>query len=122
LNRTVKMSVQVESIDNQANTVLVESLEVESENPAKKVGVEEVRVNRQTVTNFCKSLLQKGEVRRILVQNKQGKTLVEIPLLVAAPSLVLGTVLFPLAVAVLATAGAVANLNVVVERKEESKQ
>jgi hypothetical protein len=116
------MNTQVENFETETPTVIVESNsftaeESATENP-EKVRVEEIKVNRDTVVNFYKNVVGKTENRSLVVKNKQGRVLAEMPLLVGAPGLVLGTIVFPLAVAVVAVVGTVANLTVAIERKQ----
>ncbi len=61
-----------------------------------------------------KELIKEGNVRRIIIKNEEGKTLMEIPLTFA----VVGAVIAPMLAAVGAVAGLVANCTIVVERKE----
>ncbi|MBE9226777.1 DUF4342 domain-containing protein [Phormidium sp. LEGE 05292] len=116
------MNAQFETIENQAPTVIVEPNTVEEVETAtenqEKVRVEEVKFNRDTVADFYKNVVGKTENRYLIVKNKQGRVLTEIPLLVGVPGLVVGTVVFPFAAAVVAVAATVANLTVAIERKQ----
>lgn len=116
------MNVQFEKIEDQSPTVIVDSTTVEEVETAtenqEKVRVEEVKINRDTVANFYKNVVGKTENRYIVVKNKQGRVLTEFPLLVGVPGLVVGTVVFPLAAAVVAVAATVANVTVAIERKQ----
>ncbi|MGA9378026.1 MAG: DUF4342 domain-containing protein [Phormidium sp.] len=116
------MNAQFEKIEDQAPTVIVESsfveeVETASENH-EKVRVEEVKFNRDSVAGFYKNVVGKTENRYLVVKNKQGRVLTEIPLLVGVPSLIAGTVVFPFAAVVVAVAATVANLTVAIERKQ----
>ncbi|XWK90328.1 MAG: DUF4342 domain-containing protein [Phormidium sp.] len=116
------MNAQFAKIEDQAPTVIVEVNPVqEGENATEtqeKVRVEEVKINRDTVANFYKNVVGKTENRYLVVKNKQGRVLTEVPLLVGVPGLVVGTVVFPLAAAVVAVAGTVANVTLAIERKQ----
>ncbi|MFB2937666.1 DUF4342 domain-containing protein [Aerosakkonemataceae cyanobacterium BLCC-F154] len=116
------MNAQFEQVEDQAPTVIVESNTVkETETAAEtqeKVRVEEVKFNRETVTDFYKNVVGRTENRYLVVKNKQGRVLTEIPLLVGVPSLIVGTVVFPFAAAVVAVAATVTNLTVAIERKQ----
>ena len=61
-----------------------------------------------------RELIKEGNVRRIIIQNEEGKTLLEIPL----TFVVIGTVLAPVLAAVGALAGVLTNCTLVVERRE----
>jgi len=117
------MNAQFDKIEDQVQTVIVESTTVETsetatDNTAEKVRVEEVKFNRDTVKNFYKNVVGKTEDRYVVIKNKQGRVLTEVPLLVGVPGLVVGTVVFPFAAAVVAVAATVANLTVAIERKQ----
>jgi len=116
------MNAQFEKTENQTPTVIVELSPVQEAETAtenqEKVRVEEVKFNRDTVADFYKNVVGKTENRYLVVKNKQGRVLGEIPLLVGVPGLVVSTVVFPFAVAVVAVAATVANLTVAIERKQ----
>ena len=63
---------------------------------------ESFKVSREEVVSTIKKLIQDGNVRRIIIKDKKGKSIAEFPLTVG----VVGTVLAP----VLAAAGAIAAL------------
>ncbi|MFB2838992.1 DUF4342 domain-containing protein [Floridanema evergladense] len=116
------MNAQFEKFEDQAPTVIVEPNTVEeaettTENQ-EKVRVEEVKFNRDTVVDFYKNVVNRTENRYLVVKNKQGRVLTEIPLLVGVPGLVVGTVVFPFAAAIVAVAATVANVTVAIERKQ----
>lgn len=116
------MNAQFDKIEEQAPTVIVESTTVPEAETAtenqEKVRVEEIKFNRDTVAGFYKNVVGKTEGRYVVIKNKQGRVLTEIPLLVGVPGLVLGTVVFPFATAIAAVAATVANLTVAIERKQ----
>jgi hypothetical protein len=116
------MNAQVENFADQAPTVIVEANTVEESETAtenqEKVRVEEIKFNRDSVAGFYKNVVGKTEDRYLVIKNKQGRVLTEVPLLVGVPGLILGTVVFPIAVAVVAVAATVANLTVAIERKQ----
>jgi hypothetical protein len=76
--------------------------------------VEEFKVRRDDAMAKVKELVREGNVRRIVVKNDAGETLLELPLTVA----VIGTLLVPVAAAVGAIAALVADLTLAVERRE----
>ncbi|HEY9297128.1 MAG TPA: DUF4342 domain-containing protein [Phormidium sp.] len=116
------MNTQVEKFETQAPTVVVNASTVEEPETTtdnqEKVRVEEIKFNRNTVAEFYKNVVSKTEKRNLIVKNKQGRVLVEIPLLVGAPSLIVGTVVFPFAAVLVAVGATVANLTVALERKQ----
>ena len=63
---------------------------------------EEFKVRGEDLLNKVKEIINEGNVRRIIVKNKEGKTLVELPLTIG----VVGAALAPM----LAAVGAIAAL------------
>jgi len=75
---------------------------------------EEFSISGDQVVSKIKELFHEGNVRRVILKNDKGVTLIEIPLTVG----VIGVVLLPVWAAVGAIAAMAANLILVVERKE----
>lgn len=73
---------------------------------------EEYRVQGHDLLGRVKQLVHEGNVRRVIIKNEEGRTLIEIPLTVG----VVGTVLAPVWAAVGALATLLANCSIVVER------
>jgi hypothetical protein len=73
---------------------------------------EEFKVNGEELLARVKRLIAEGNVRRISIRNKDGKTIVELPLTVG----VVGAVLAPPLAAVGAIATLVTECTIVVER------
>ncbi len=80
---------------------------------AKQTKREEFKVSGEKVIEKVKELIKEGNVRRIIIINEKGETLVEIPL----TFVVVGTALAPVLAAVGALAALIANCTIVVERK-----
>jgi len=76
---------------------------------------EEFHVNGEQLLAKIKELVHAGNIRRIIIKNKEGKTVMEIPLTVG----VVGAVLLPTLAAVGAIAALVSEATVVVEKIEE---
>jgi len=76
---------------------------------------EEFHVNGEQLLAKIKELIHAGNIRRIIIKNKEGKTVMEIPLTVG----VVGAVLAPTLAAVGAIAALVSEATVVVEKIEE---
>ncbi|GMX58046.1 MAG TPA: DUF4342 domain-containing protein [Candidatus Pacearchaeota archaeon] len=74
---------------------------------------EEFKVSGEKVVQKIKELIKEGNVRRIIIINEKGDTLMEIPLTFA----VVGTALAPVLAAVGALAALIANCTIIVERK-----
>jgi ribosomal 30S subunit maturation factor RimM len=79
------------------------------------VHTEEFHVNGEQLLAKIKELIHAGNIRRIIIKNKEGKTVIEIPLTVG----VVGAVLAPTLAAVGAIAALVSEATVVVEKIEE---
>lgn len=75
---------------------------------------EEFKVRGEDLSNKVKDIINEGNVRRIIVKNKEGKTLVELPLTIG----VVGAALAPVLAAVGAIAVLVTECTIVVEREE----
>lgn len=74
---------------------------------------EEFKVNGEDLLKKVKEIIAEGNVRKIIVKNKDGKSLVELPLTVG----VVGAALAPLLAAVGAIAALVTECTIVVERE-----
>ena len=86
-----------------------------SEKPGR---VEEFVVSGDTVVAKIKELLHEGGVRRLSLQNEEGRTLIEVPLTWGLAGAVAGTLLAPVWAAIGAIAALVVKLKIVVERVE----
>lgn len=78
-------------------------------------GEEEFKISGSKVIEKIKELIQEGNVRRIIIKNEEGKTLVEIPLTVAA----VGTLLAPVLAALGAMTALLTRCTIVVQRRVE---
>jgi hypothetical protein len=75
---------------------------------------EEFKVSGDGLLKKIKELLHEGNIRRIIIKNDEGKTLVELPLTLG----IVGAALAPILAAVGAIAALVANCTLVVERRD----
>ncbi len=80
--------------------------------PDEKTTYEEFKVNGEAVVAKVRELVHEGNIRRIIIKNDKGETLIEIPLTVG----VVGVVLLPVWAALGALAALAANLTIVVEK------
>jgi hypothetical protein len=76
---------------------------------------EEFKVSGEDVLRKVKELVKAGNVRRIIIKNEEGKTLVEFPLTIG----VVGAALLPVWAAIGAVVALVANCTIVVEKREQ---
>lgn len=73
---------------------------------------EEFKVSGDAVVAKIKELLHEGNIRRIIIKNEEGQTLIEIPLTIG----VVGVILLPVWAAIGAIAALAAKLTIVVEK------
>jgi ribosomal 30S subunit maturation factor RimM len=81
----------------------------------EKVRTEEYSVKGDELLGKVKEVVHEGNIRRIIIKNEEGRTLIEIPLTLG----VIGAVLLPALAAVGAIAALAANFTLVVEKVEE---
>ncbi len=81
--------------------------------PQKSKKSESYKVNGEDLLKKIKELIREGNVRRISISNKEGKTLVVLPLTVG----VVGAMLAPILAAVGAIAALVTECTISVERE-----
>lgn len=82
----------------------------------QKVRKEEFQVTGDAVVSKVKELIHEGNVRRIILKNEEGKTLIEIPLTIG----VVGAILLPVWAAIGAIAALAAKLTIVVEKVDKA--
>lgn len=76
---------------------------------------QEFKVSGEDLLKKVKEVIAQGNVRRIIIKNKEGKSIVELPLTVG----VVGAILAPPLAAVGAIAALVTECTIVVEREGE---
>jgi len=79
------------------------------------IRVEELRISGERLVATVKEIIRQGNVRRIGVRNRDGETLLEIPLTIG----VVGALLLPTLAALGGIAALVAQCTLVIERVEE---
>jgi len=82
----------------------------------EKVRYEEFKVDGDKLISEIKKILHQGNVRRIIVKNERGETLIEVPLTIG----VVGAILLPVWAALGAIAALAANFTIVVEKVVET--
>lgn len=75
----------------------------------------EFKVKGEELVNKIKQVIHEGNVRRIIIKDKEGLVFMEIPLTVG----IVGTALIPIWAALGALAALVADFTIEVEKKEE---
>ena len=81
----------------------------------KKVRKEEFVISGEKLVSTVKKLVRQGNIRRVIIKNKESKALIEIPLTLG----VVGAVLAPSLAAIGAIAALVTECTIVVEKIEE---
>jgi hypothetical protein len=77
-------------------------------------GTEEFRVSGEQLITKLKEILHEGNIRRVIIKDKDGRTLIEVPLTIG----VVGALLLPVWAAIGAIAALVAEATIVVEKVE----
>ena len=81
----------------------------------ENVHKEEFKTTGEELLAKVKELLHEGNIRRIIIQNEEGRTLIEIPLTIG----IVGIVLAPVWAAVGAIAALVSDCSIIVEKIED---
>jgi hypothetical protein len=83
----------------------------------EKVHTEEFQVSGEALVAKIKELVHEGNIRRILIKNEEGRTLIDIPLTLG----VVGTLVAPQLAAVGAIAALLTRGTIVVEKVDNQK-
>ncbi len=81
----------------------------------KNIKREEFKISGGDVVKKIKEIIKAGNVRRIIIKNEKGKSLIEIPVTLG----VVGAVLLPVWAAIGAIAALVTKCTIVVEKGED---
>ena len=76
---------------------------------------QEFSVTGDQVVEFLKKILHEGNIRRIVLKDESGKTLLEIPVTIG----VVGVILLPVWAAIGAAAALVAKMTIVIEKSDQ---
>ena len=82
--------------------------------PEGKFKTEEFRVEGEKLIAKVKELLHEGNIRRIIIKDKEGKTVMEIPMTLG----VVGALIAPQLAAIGAIAALITEATIVVEKSE----
>lgn len=85
---------------------------------ADKVTLEELKISGDALVVKVKELIHQGNIRRLIIKNDEGQTLIEIPMTVGVISGFISAVFFPVIAAVGVIGAMVAHLTIVIERQE----
>jgi ABC-type uncharacterized transport system ATPase subunit len=106
------------SVADTTNSTVETPLFTSGFSTEEKVRVEEFTISGDSLFSKVRELIEQGKLRRLVIKNSAGKTLLDIPMMAGLVGSVAGAIIFPVA-ATLATIGVfVAHLTIVVERKE----
>jgi uncharacterized membrane protein len=83
-----------------------------------RVTVEEFKISGDALVAKIKDLIHQSNIRRIIIKNDSGHTLIEIPLTVGVIGGAVGAAFFPVVAALGVIGAMVAHLTVVVERQD----
>jgi len=84
----------------------------------EKIRREEFAISGEKLVSTVKELVRQGNIRRVTIKNKEGKTLIEIPLTFG----VVGALFLPTLAAIGAIAALVTECTIVVEKVEEAEK
>lgn len=82
----------------------------------EKTRTERLTINGEELVSTVKNLVHQGNIRRIAIENKDGRTLLEIPLTLG----VVGALLLPTLAALGALAAIVTECRIIVERIDDN--
>jgi hypothetical protein len=82
--------------------------------PEQKFKTEEFRIEGEKLITKIKEIFHEGNIRRIIIKDKEGKTVMEIPVTIG----VVGVLLAPQLAAIGAIAALISEATVVVEKAE----
>jgi hypothetical protein len=85
---------------------------------SEHVRTEEFRVTGEAVVQKIKELVKHGNIRRVILKNDEGNTLIEVPLTAGMAVGAAAVILFPVWAAIGAIAALATHLTIVVERVE----
>lgn len=105
---------------NEQDVSAIVATEMETD-AKEKVTAEEFKISGDVLVAKIKELIAQGNVRRIIIKNEEGHTLIEIPLTVGVIGSVISAALFPVVAAVGVIGAMVAHLTVVIERIESDR-
>jgi hypothetical protein len=89
----------------------VEETDMQTETPGR---TEEFRISGDELLAKVKEIIREGNVRRLMIKNSDGMTLMEVPLTVG----LIGAALLPVLAAVGAIAALATDCTIVVERRD----
>jgi uncharacterized protein DUF4342 len=92
----------------------IKSLQMEDPMPTENARTEEFKVDGERLIGKIKEVIHEGNIRRIIIKDKEGKSILEIPMTFG----VVGALIAPQLAAIGAIAALLAEATVVVEKEE----
>ncbi|MDI6716150.1 MAG: DUF4342 domain-containing protein [Actinomycetota bacterium] len=108
--------------DNLEKEVPAEKMAEESaegKKEKKRVYVEELEVSGQQLWDRIKELAHESNVRRVVIKNREGRTVLDVPLWIAAAGGLTAVMAFPIISAIGVIGGLLAGIRLEIEREEE---
>ena len=105
------------TIDTTASTIATEP-DVKSN---EKISSEEFKISGDLLVGKIKELIHEGNIRRIIIKNEEGNTLMEIPMTVGVIGGVVSAAFFPVIAAIGVIGAMVAHLTLVIERQKSDE-
>lgn len=93
-----------------------------AESEHRKTRREEFQVNGEDLLKKVKELIAQGNIRRIIIKSKEGRTLLELPLTIGVVGVAAAAVIAPVLAAVGAIAALLTECSVVVEREDRPEE
>jgi len=81
----------------------------------EKTFTEEIKVSGSQLVDTVKKLVHEANIRRLIIKNEKGDTIIEIPVSIAS----VGAILLPLLAAIGAAAALMTNCTIVVVKTKE---
>ncbi|MFG6107362.1 DUF4342 domain-containing protein [Leptothoe sp. EHU-05/26/07-4] len=113
---TQTLDVSASDVSNSEGVTVTES----EGKSAERVVVEELKISGDALVAKVKELIHQGNIRRIIIKNEEGYTLIEIPMTVGVLGGVISAAFFPVIAAVGIIGAMVAHLTIVIERQESA--
>lgn len=82
-----------------------------------QVRVEEFKINGDSLVTRVRELIHQGNIRRVIIKNEEGHTLLEIPMTIGVVGGVVGAAAFPVLAALGVIGAMVAHLTLVIEKQ-----
>lgn len=112
------MKTPIDRAEENIEKIQAEVVHTPETETEEKFATEEFRISGDTLVTKFKELIHQGNIRRIIIKNEEGGTLIEIPLTIGVVGGVISAALFPVIAAVGVIGAMVTHLTIVVEKRE----